>query len=94
MADKTCAAKITLSKPIKFADEEITVLELPMPKAKHMRHVQSDSVSPIAMILDVAAACAELPPSVIDELEAVDTMAVVEQFGPFVIGGLETGQTN
>lgn len=94
MADKVYASVISLSTALTVGSETITELKLEKPKAKHLREISAESESPMSMILDVAGACAGLPPSVMDEIEAADAMKVVNEFGPFVMGGLETGASS
>lgn len=94
MADKNYVARITLGKPIKFADETISELKFVEPTARHFYKVQGDSENTFAVILDVAAACAGFPPSALVEMSGPDVMKVVNKFGPFVMDGQETGKTS
>ncbi len=82
---------IPLTKPIKFGEETIDKLTLREPVGKDFR--QLDSVKPFAMVLDLAAILSGVPASVIDRLNATDTMAVMDKVGDFLPASQKTGTT-
>lgn len=73
---------LTLSEPVKFGDEELSTLTIRWPKGRDFRAVKS--ATPIGMALDLAAELCDVPPSVIDDLAADDTKAVMGIVGPFL----------
>lgn len=78
--------KVPLSEPLKLTGgTEITELVMARPKAKHLRTMQMTTKPSMGMLLDLAAELAGLTAEEIDELEAADTMEVVEKLGPFLV---------
>lgn len=82
---------IKLTKPIKFGEETISELKLREPEGKDFRQIES--VKPFAMVLDLAAILSGVPASVIDRLNAADTMAVMDKVGGFLPDSQKTGAT-
>jgi hypothetical protein len=73
---------IKLSSPLRIGEEEITELKLRRPKGRDYRAIKS--ATPMAMCLELGAAMAEQPPSVIDLLDGDDVKKLVEAVGPFL----------
>lgn len=80
---------IPLTKPIKFGEETISELKLREPEGKDFRQLKS--MNPFAMMLELATAISGVPDSVIDRLNAADTLAVCEKVGSFFPDSLKTG---
>lgn len=68
--------EIKLSSPITVDGVSVDVLHLRKPKARDLRATRIGD-GEMSMMLDVAAACAEIPPSSIDQLECADAMRVI-----------------
>jgi hypothetical protein len=83
--------EIQLGSPIKFGDEEIGVLKLREPRARDFRAI-GNLDKPFAAMLDLAASLTDLPASALDELDAPDTMKVVEAVSGFLPQSLPTGK--
>ena len=74
---------IALSTPIKCGDAMLHELSFRSPQAGDLRAVRSMD-SPFSMILDLGAALADLPPTVIDRLQFDDLGKVIEVVSPFL----------
>ncbi|TJZ78791.1 phage tail assembly protein [Chitiniphilus eburneus] len=74
---------VTLSKPLRFGEEDITELRLREPCAGDFR-VLANPQAVLASSLDLAAELAGLPSSVLDRLNTDDTEAVVRAVNPFL----------
>ena len=82
---------ITLSTPIEVHGDQVSSLTLRAPKAKQLRDMPLKQGMVMGDLFPVAAACADVPPSAIDQLDASDLMQVMEVVGGFL--GLGTGVT-
>lgn len=80
---------VKLKQPIQFGSEQIHVLEFQTLKAKHLRKMPAQPG--ISDMLDLAGVLCAQPPSVMDELSAEDTAAVMELVGGFFAGFGGTG---
>ncbi len=85
-------AEIVLKHPIEFGGEKIATLNLRRPTAKDFRPLKSMEF-PFAMMLDFAAALANLPAAALDTLDVDDVPAVLEVVGGFLGGFPGTGKT-
>ncbi|WP_432721292.1 phage tail assembly protein [Jeongeupia wiesaeckerbachi] len=74
---------ITLSRPVRFGDDDITELKLREPLAGDFRALNEPS-DVFASSLNLAAELAGLPASVIDRLGLDDTQAVIKAVNPFL----------
>lgn len=74
--------EIKLSSPITVDGVAVDVLHLRKPKARDLRGARIGD-GEMSMMLDVAAACAEIPPSAIDQLECADAMRVISVVADF-----------
>lgn len=83
--------KIALSKPIKLGSDDLHEISLRSPKARELREMPIKQGLVMGDIYPVAAACADLPVSCIDQLEAADMMKVMEVVSGFL--GVGTGAT-
>lgn len=80
---------IKLKLPIEHGSETIRELVLRRPKAKDFRRL---SMEPgMGEMLDLAGELSGQPPSVIDELDVADMLAVAEELGKFMPSGPEDG---
>lgn len=75
----------TLKCPVAFGSTMVTQILFNKPKAKHMRKMTFPLNS--GDLLDLAIAVGDQPKLVIDELEAVDTLAVIDVMANFLQGG-------
>jgi hypothetical protein len=75
--------EIQLAYPIKYGEGELSVLRLRRPKAGDLRSLKGVD-RPFAMILDLAAALADLSPAVLDRLEAEDVIQLTGVVGGFL----------
>lgn len=82
---------IELTTPIDAHGEQVTRLTMRHPKAKELRDLPIKQNMVMGDLYGVAAACADVPPSSIDQLDAGDLMKVMEVVGSFL--GLGTGAT-
>lgn len=85
--------EIKLSAPILVDGRSVTVLRLRRPKARDLRVIKN-MLDQMSGMLDLAAACADVPPSSIDQLELPDTNAVLEVIAGFMQPSPETGKTS
>ncbi len=76
--------------PISFGSETITELQFQELKAKHMRQLPKEVG--IGDILNLAATLTGVPPKVLDEMTANDTLKVVEVVNDFFPNSQETTQ--
>ena len=84
----TPEVKVALTKPITLASgEQLTELVLREPTALDMRSMPLKDEIQLGDLLDIAAAVAGLPLSVINGVSPPDTMAVVRAMGKFMVGG-------
>lgn len=85
-----------LKYPFDFAGEVYEELTLRRPKAKDLKHLKakSDGSFEIADMLELAANCAEESYAVIDNLDAVDAMALISEVSDFLADGPETTKTS
>lgn len=82
---------LVLKYPFQFGDREVTTLNFQRLKAKHLRKLGARPT--MNDLLELASkSCGEAPP-LLDELDAEDTMAVVEIIGDFLGGTLQTGES-
>lgn len=82
--------KITLKTPIQNGTEEIKELVVRKPKARDLRRLPGNPKT--GDILDLAGGLVGHPPSVIDELDIEDTMALLEAVTDFLPGIQRTGE--
>lgn len=82
---------IQLTTPIDAHGSQVTQLTMRPPKAKELRDLPIKQNMVMGDLYGVAAACADVPPSSIDQLDAGDLMKVMEVVGSFL--GLGTGAT-
>lgn len=82
---------VALKHPVQFGSEKITRLEFKRPKARHFRGLPLEPK--VGDIMDLMARLADVPPSVIDELEPEDLEAASSIVGGFMPGGRATGST-
>ncbi len=75
---------ITLASPIMAHGETLTMLTLRRPKARELRSMPMRANMVMGDLYDVAAACADVPASSIDQLDAADLMQVMEVIGDFL----------
>ncbi len=87
MSDKT---KYPLKQPVSFGGENVTELAFRRPKARDLRPLPMGELK-AGDLLDLAARLAEVPPSLLDELEAEDAMAVMALVGGFTDASRKTG---
>lgn len=80
---------IKLSVPIQFGSEEIKVLEVKRPKARHFRDMKENPT--FGDILDLLADLSDQPSSVLDELDPADFDKIEEVFGRFFPNSRKTG---
>lgn len=80
---------IQLSEAIEAHGERVSVLTLRRPKARDLQDMPLKPNMVMGDLYGVAAACADLPPSAIDQLDAADLMKVMEVVGGFL--GVGTG---
>ncbi|HAJ17350.1 MAG TPA: hypothetical protein DCL57_04505 [Microbacterium sp.] len=93
MADKKTTTEVTLSTPIQHGSETIATLTFRRPRAGDMRGVkltigEAGVTLDMGALLDLAAAIAEQPPSVMEQLELDDAAAVVAAIVPLLPSGL------
>lgn len=85
----------TLKQPIVFKSPEGEVLEtiniitIKRPKGKEFRAMKSEHK--MAMTLELLGACASLPPSTVDMIDADDLIPLMEIVGGFFAGFTLTG---
>lgn len=84
--------EILLAHPIEFGGERIEKLVLRRPVARDFRLLKSMEF-PFAMMLDLAAALANLPAAALDALDVEDVPRVLEAVGGFLGGFPGTGKT-
>ena len=84
--------EIKLAHPVEFGDQTIDVLKLRQPKAKDFRTLKNMEF-PFAVMLDFAAALADLPPAVLDCLDAEDVPRLMEVVSGFLGAFPATGKT-
>ena len=78
---------ITLTDPITDSKGDVlTELTIKQPLGKHMRRLPVGAMT-LGTLLDLATESSGIPPSVIDQLSAVDAMAVGDAVGDFLGGG-------
>lgn len=82
---------IKLNTPIEAHGNTVSELTLRAPKAKELRDLPIKQNMTMGDLYGIAAACADVPPSSIDQLDAADIMKVMEVVGGFL--GLGTGET-
>lgn len=75
---------IQLGTPIEAHGETVSVLTLRRPKAKELRDMPIKQGMVMGDLYAVAAACADLPTSAIDQLDAADLMQVMGVVGGFL----------
>lgn len=85
---------IELDAPIQAHGETISVLTLRRPKAKELRDMPIRSDMKMGDLFGVAAACADIPPSAFDQLDASDLMKVMGVVGGFLGVGDGTTQSS
>ncbi|MFN4328302.1 MAG: phage tail assembly protein [Limnobacter sp.] len=85
------AKTIDLSSPIKLGGDDLHQVTLRAPKAKDLREMPIKQGLTMGDLFPIAASCADLPVSCIDQLEAADMMKVMEVVSGFL--GVGTGVT-
>lgn len=80
---------IKLQVPIEYGKDSIRELILRRPKARDFRSLPMEPS--MGDMLNLAGDLAGQPPSVIDELDVADMLAVVEEVGKFMPSTQETG---
>ncbi len=83
--------KVTLSEPVQFGSEVISVLELQKPKAKHFRTLPQEPTT--GDLLDLAGRLCGQPPKVMDELSIEDMKRVLEAVANFLGGSPAIGKS-
>jgi len=78
---------IKLTVPIEAHGEMISTLTLRRPKAKELREMPLRSALKMGDFYDIAAACADIPPSAFDQIDGADVMHIVEVVGGFLDRG-------
>ena len=87
---KATAVKIVkLTTPISWGEETITQLDISKPKGKHLRNVGQNLK--LGELMDIAAACAGHPKSVMDLMDSDDAMACANAVADFLDGGQGIG---
>ena len=85
----------TLKHPIEIKTpegevlEKITTITIKRPRGKEFRAMKSDSK--MAMTLELLGACANLPPSTVDMIDADDLIPLMEIVGGFFGSFTPTG---
>ncbi|MBM3114994.1 phage tail assembly protein [Jeongeupia naejangsanensis] len=74
---------ITLNRPVRFGDDDITELKLREPLAGDFRAL-TEPFDLFTCSFNLAAELAGVPASVIDRLGLDDTQAVIEAVNPFL----------
>lgn len=74
--------KVVLKFPVLQGSEEIKELELRRPKGKDLRKLPAEPAT--GDVLNLGASLAGVTPSVIDEMDAQDVMALVEVVQSFL----------
>ncbi|WP_251976715.1 phage tail assembly protein [Salinicola avicenniae] len=82
---------IKLQEPIQHGSEEIRELVIRRPKARDFRRLPMEPA--MGDMLNLAGDLAGQPPSVIDELDVADMLAVVQEVGKFMPDGPATGDS-
>lgn len=86
MAEKVV---IKLSVPIQFGSEEIKVLEVKRPKARHFRDMKEKPT--FGDVLDLLADLSDQPNAVLDELDPADFDQIEKVFASFFPNSRKTG---
>lgn len=81
---------VQLSEAVKHGEDDYRVLEIRKPKGKHLRNMPMEPT--MGDMLNLAAELAEVPYSVMDELEWVDLEKVMDAVGNFMPAGPGTGK--
>lgn len=68
--------KVVLKFPVSHGTEEVKELELRRPKGKDLRKLPAEPST--SDVLNLGASLAGVTPSVVDEMDAEDVMALVE----------------
>ena len=85
--------EVELDAPVVAHGEEITKLQIRLPKGKEFKKLSGASMEePFGMMLDFAAILADVPPSTMDELSSLDVGRVCEVVGPLLPGFQGIGQ--
>ena len=82
---------VYLQSPDEFGSELITEIKIRRPKAKDMMNFPLTSNPVVGDILKLAGVLSGQPPSVIEELDCMDSFAVCEAVGSFLQRGPGTG---
>lgn len=80
---------VTLATPVEHGSETIEKLTLRRPKGKDLRKLPMEPE--LGDILDFAGRLAGVTPSVMDEMDAADVVAVAEAVADFLPSGPATG---
>lgn len=83
--------EIVLLHPIIFGDSEIKVLYIRRPKGRDFRELGGFE-KPLSALLDFGATLADVPPAVMDMLDADDVPKVIEVVSNFLPTSLGTGK--
>lgn len=80
----------TLKHPIEIRNaqsgeviEKITTITIQRPKGKHFRAIKSEAK--VAQAMELLGACASLPPSTVDMIDAEDLVPLMEVVGDFFV---------
>jgi hypothetical protein len=88
---KVTEKKVVLQYPFTFGEtEEVTEIILKRPKGKHLRKLPMEPQT--GDLMDLAAKLCDRPPSFMDELDALDVIAVAEVVQGFLENGQKTGR--
>jgi len=79
-----------LSEPVEVGGATIEEITIKPPKGKHIKKVDPNNLN-METLLDIAGKCSGHAPSVFDELDAGDCIAICGVVGDFLGSGLETG---
>jgi hypothetical protein len=83
---------LTLTKPVVRGSTEITELVMRKPKARDLRLLPLDLKSAsMGALFDLAAMLCGQPPSVIDDLEAEDSIKLIDMVTDFLPDSPPTG---
>lgn len=84
--------QLKLRKTVKVDGVEVDILNIRQPIGRDLRAVRNNA-SGMDFVLDIGAACAEVPPSTIDQLDIADAVLLSEIVSSFLGVSPPTGKT-